>query len=151
MNHKMIVGVSVALFAGCVPPPDDPPLIYEPPVSPASCDTLVPGNLAQDDYVCAHNDVRETVLPTVSHPLDAMSWNADLATVAQAWAESCTWGHNADRSSDYELLSGEAISVGENLYMSTAPVVTPFDAVAAWASESQHYDYATNSCAPRRG
>ncbi|HEY0633922.1 MAG TPA: CAP domain-containing protein [Gammaproteobacteria bacterium] len=112
-----------------------------------TCDSYVPGTSVSADFVCAHNHARSTAEPTPVPVLGGLTWNAELATVAQAWAESCTWSHNADRSADYTAWSGAAESVGENLYMSTASEVTPDAAVASWAAEAQFYDYATNSCA----
>ena len=57
--------------------------------------------------------------------------------MAQAWADRCTYQHNAGR--------GER---GENIAASAPPGHwTASDVVAAWASEAQDYDYATNTCA----
>ena len=36
---------------------------------------------------------------------------------------------------------------GENLFWTSATSVSPTDAVNAWISEKQYYDYASNTCA----
>lgn len=111
------------------------------------CGAYTPGTDTRDDFLCAHNDARANVSPPPLSPLPPLGWNADLAEVAQAYAEKCTWEHNADRSSDYAAIAGGDVYIGENLYVSSALTVTPFDAVAAWAGEDQFYDYAANTCA----
>jgi len=84
--------------------------------------------------VAAHNKVRAEVSPAPAEPLPALSWSAELAEVAQAYAEECVWEHSTN-------------GYGENLFMSTyAP--TPEEVVESWASEDQFYDFETNSCAP---
>lgn len=55
--------------------------------------------------------------------------------------------HNSDRGREYTRRSGEDVQVGENLFVSTYPNVTPYDAVASWAAESKFYNYAKNTCA----
>ena len=42
-------------------------------------------------------------------------WNAELAGIAQSWADQCKWSNNPDRSSD----SDEFGYVGENKYIRT--------------------------------
>src|SRR5437870_4733894 len=60
------------------------------------------------------------------------------ASVAQAWAARCLYQLDAGR--------GER---GENIAASAPPGHwAASDVVAAWASEAQDYDYATNTCAP---
>lgn len=113
-----------------------------------TCGDYVIGTSTIGDYLCAHNGVRARAQPAPSLPLVPLTWNDDLAKVATAYAQACTWGHNEQRSDQYNQLHGSDIYVGENLHMSTAATVTPNDAVTAWASEAPYYDYATNSCAP---
>ncbi len=91
----------------------------------------------------AHNDVRASV------GVGPLVWDADLAAIAQAWAESCVDNqspaglidHNDGRSDNYPGY------VGENIYGSTG-TANPVNAVNAWASEGADYDYDTNTCAP---
>jgi pathogenesis-related protein 1 len=99
------------------------------------------------DYVCAHNAARAAAEPAPASALPKLTWNANLAAVAQAYAKRCTWAHNANRTNQYVARSGERAVVGENLFMSTYPTVTAYDAVAWWASEAAFYNYKKNSCA----
>lgn len=74
-------------------------------------------------------------MPVPSPALPPLTWNASAAAVAQAWANTCTWAHNAGRG-----------SLGENLYASSSPT-TGTATVQSWASEAQWYTLATNTCA----
>ncbi len=136
------------LFTGCIPEGSDTPATQPSTLDTSlACDSYQPGSSVSGDYLCAHNAVRASAQPAPVPPLADFSWDTDLATVAQAWVETCTWSHNPERSSAYLNLSGDEVYVGENLYMSSATAVSPYDAVTSWASEAQHYDYASNSCA----
>ncbi|MDH5786523.1 MAG: CAP domain-containing protein [Chromatiales bacterium] len=110
------------------------------------CAGVVPGTVVSNDFVCAHNSVRERVSPAANPPLPAVSWNAELAAVAQAYAETCTFEHNKNRSTEFSTMSGEKRYVGENLYMTTSNGASPYDAVASWASEAANYHYRSNRC-----
>lgn len=115
-------------------------------VDALDCGAYTPGTGTRTDFLCAHNEARASVAPAPLSPLPPLAWNADLAQVAQAYAERCTWEHNADRGSDYAAIAGGDVYIGENLYLSSALTVTPYDAVAAWAGEARFYDYAANAC-----
>ncbi len=88
-----------------------------------------------------HNQVRATV------DVPPLTWDPDLAAIAQAWADSCTDNdapiglidHNPNRSDTYPGY------VGENVYGSSG-TATPDGAVSAWAAEAADYDYDTNTC-----
>lgn len=84
----------------------------------------------------AHNAVRAGVMPAAAMPLPEVTWSAEIAAVAQAYADKCVWEHS---SNDY----------GENLY-ATSGGGTPKDVVGSWASEVADYDYASNSCAANK-
>jgi hypothetical protein len=87
----------------------------------------------------AHNEVRATV------DVPPLTWDAELAAVAQAWADQCQSSdgrildHNAGRSDSYPGY------VGENIYASSG-TARPGDAVDAWAGEAADYDHDTNTC-----
>jgi pathogenesis-related protein 1 len=97
--------------------------------------------------VAAQNAVR------AAHGVGPLVWDADLATVAQAWAETCTdttapiglVDHNANRTASYDALAGGNTYVGENIYGSSGTPTGPA-AVSSWASEESHYHYDTNTC-----
>lgn len=106
------------------------------------CAAVVAGASRQDDYLCEHNAVRTAALPAPAPPLDGLVWDDDLADIARSHAEECQFQHNADAGIGYPG------SVGENLYISGSPSVTPADVVGLWAAEASDYDYASNTCAP---
>ncbi len=89
-----------------------------------------------------HNQVRAMV------GVAPLTWDPDLAAVAQAWADQCVdveipiglIDHNAGRSDNYPGY------VGENVYGSGG-TATPSGAVSLWAAEEANYDYASNTCA----
>jgi len=96
----------------------------------------------EQGMLCAHNEVRDTVLdPKPESALPSMTWDDSLTTIAQNYADLCIWEHNSNRSDDYP---GQ---VGENLYASTN-VPGHSEAVNNWASELADYDYETDSCEP---
>jgi pathogenesis-related protein 1 len=120
--------VALLLAAGCEGGPFGEPDAAS--QSPPSADAQT--------WLDLHNTVRRSARPAPSPPLPELTWSADAASVAQAWADRCTYQHNAGR--------GER---GENIAASAPPGHwTASDVVAAWASEAQDYDYATNTCAP---
>jgi pathogenesis-related protein 1 len=86
-----------------------------------------------------HNLVRASA-PSANPALPALVWDETIAGHAQAWADTCPSGHNANRS-----VGGEAL--GENMYFgSSATAASPASVVQMWASESQKYDITTNTC-----
>lgn len=97
-------------------------------------------------WLDAHNAVRAgtapgiTVSPTPAPPLAALGWSASAASVAQAWAGNCAYGHNPS-------LTG--LHLGENI-AATAPtgIRDSTYVVGLWASEWSAYDYASNTCTP---
>jgi uncharacterized protein YkwD len=94
------------------------------------------GNVPPGDdpygMMAAHNAVRAGVQPVPDVPLPEMTWDANLAQVAQLWAERCDFNHS---SNEY----------GENLYVSTAQN-EGVRAVESWANEASDFNYDTNQC-----
>jgi pathogenesis-related protein 1 len=88
-----------------------------------------------------HNEARAAV------GVGPMSWSAELAATAQAWADACVDNsapaglidHNDGRS------NGHPYYVGENIFGASGGA-TAAGAVSTWVSESANYDYASNSC-----
>ena len=82
----------------------------------------------------AHNVVRR------AHGVDDLIWDEDLVAVSEEWIEhldnnnNCTMEHNWDSP------------LGENLFWANYET-TNQTVVDSWASEEQHYDYDSNSCA----
>jgi len=95
----------------------------------------------------AHNALRQSVGAAESARIGQtvtipnMSWNADAAAVAQAWADHLlatnTFEHNADRG-----------PFGENIYWESGndPSASAARAFASWAAEQANYAWDTNSC-----
>ncbi|MCA1825634.1 MAG: CAP domain-containing protein [Myxococcales bacterium] len=88
-------------------------------------------------WLDAQNAVRQNARPVPSPPLTPLTWSADAAAVALAWAQNCTYQHNQNRG-----LRGENIAAnGPSGSWSLQGVVD------AWAGEAADYDLANNSCA----
>ncbi len=71
-------------------------------------------------------------------------WDDTLATMAQQWSDTCTWGHGQpDNISPFS-------SLGQNLYIqgygSQSSRVDGGGAVQAWYDEDQFFTYDTNTC-----
>jgi pathogenesis-related protein 1 len=85
----------------------------------------------------AHNAVRAAASPVPTPPLAPLCWNASVASVAQSWADACTWRHNPNLSN----LGENIAAFGGNHSVSAGP-----DAVNFWAEEASDYQYSSNSC-----
>jgi pathogenesis-related protein 1 len=85
----------------------------------------------------AHNAVRATASPVPSPPLAPLCWNASVASVAQSWANACSWRHNPNLS-----------NLGENIaaFSGNRSASAARDAVDLWADEASDYHYSSNSC-----
>ncbi len=73
------------------------------------------------------------------------TYDKDLARVAQAYADKCTWGHNGQRTAQ---VKGKYTYVGENVYATTKSrdVFDVVQAVQSWYSEVNDYNFERNSC-----
>lgn len=79
--------------------------------SPSAARALTAGEI--DALLALHNAERCEVDPgAASMPL--VTWNAALASVAQAYANGCSFAHNASRSAQYQQAGGSGY-VGENI------------------------------------
>lgn len=94
-----------------------------------------------------HNGARLGSLnPTPNPSLPPVTWDDELASVAQDYAELCIWGHNGNRSSDYAN-SGGSGSVGENLSAGYGASNLPMESFfSGWVDEADDYNYGNNSC-----
>jgi pathogenesis-related protein 1 len=94
----------------------------------------------------AHNQARAAL------GLDPLTWDPDLAAIAQAWVEQCIDNeaplglidHNPDRSATYPEY------VGENIYGTSGPAEGT-EAVQLWLDEESSYDYDSNTCSAACG
>merc|ERR1711988_217619 len=76
--------------------------------------------------------------------MQSMTWDTKLASIAQAHADKCIWGHNAARSSDYGAAGGSGY-VGENLGAGSGSY-SYANAITSWWSEHSGYNYDTSAC-----
>ena len=70
-------------------------------------------------------------------------WSAELADVAQNYAEQCIFEHNTDRTSQQSTFT----YVGENLAITSSPSVNYTSLVRNWFDERDDYNYESNTCA----
>ena len=80
----------------------------------------------------AHNAARAAVAGA-NPPIPPLTWSADVAATAQAWADKCMFDHSGGK-------------YGENIYASGGSTPTPADVVNSWVGEAKDYNYANNSC-----
>lgn len=96
-----------------------------------------------DEMLALHNDLRRQV------GLPPLTWSADLAESAQAWADNLLENNAFYHSPDRMRQRGR---VGENLHQRLAQpgwsYATPRRATAGWINEANDYDYQTHTCAP---
>ena len=96
---------------------------------------------ALEGILAAHNQVR------ADHGQAPLTWDGDLAALAQGWAEQCVdeqdpaglIDNNPDRNDGFDDL------VVENVFGSTDETTGPA-AVATWASQEENYDYQADEC-----
>ncbi|XP_069507769.1 glioma pathogenesis-related protein 1-like [Ambystoma mexicanum] len=89
-----------------------------------------------------HNRARAQVSPSASN-MRHMTWDPALATVAQAWADQCAFGHNPDIKTPNKVHPTFA-TVGENIWLgSSHSQISP---VQLWVAEDKHYNYESNTC-----
>jgi len=88
------------------------------------------GSILSDEMQAAldkHNEYR------CMHGVPSLTWDADLAASAQAWADNGVWGH----SPPPRVINGE--NIGENLAWG-APRRSALQATVAWYDEILHTD-----------
>ena len=73
-------------------------------------------------------------------------WSDELAGVAQNYADTCVWAHNAARTSQQTTFN----YVGENIAITTQQSPSYSGLVGMWDAEKQDYDYDSNTCAARK-
>lgn len=102
-----------------------------------------PGGNAGSQWVAAHNKHRN------KKNLPALAWSAELAQIAQAWADRLA----AEQCGNLEHRPGSfrnPRNLGENLALASAspspPSKSPASVVDDWASEEAFYDYDANEC-----
>ncbi|XP_070554915.1 GLIPR1-like protein 1 isoform X2 [Ptychodera flava] len=90
-----------------------------------------------------HNYHRTNVNPTAAN-MKYMSWDDDLAAMAQKWSEECTWAHGFPPNiSPFPI-------VGQNLWLggpySPSDWIDVEGVVDSWQSEVSDYNFDSNTC-----
>ncbi|NOK20304.1 CAP domain-containing protein [Corallococcus carmarthensis] len=88
------------------------------------------------DMLEAHNAARAAAKPAPSPALEPLTWDPEVAAVAQKWADNCSYEHNSGRGN-----AGENIAAATPDYLNTKAVVK------GWVDEVADYDYSKNTCA----
>jgi len=81
--------------------------------------------------------------PAASY-MKTLSWDNNLAKVAQGWADQCNWYHNSQATSQYKSYSGKSSGgVAENMYASTysLSITNLKKSVTAWYDEYKTYTF----------
>jgi pathogenesis-related protein 1 len=99
----------------------------------------------KQEILAAHNNARKTVLGNTGGPLPAMTWDDNLAAVAQKWAN--TLAGRCNGSQDHSPNT----QYGENLFSGwssdpTAPPITAPKAISYWVGEKRYYTYSKTRC-----
>jgi len=110
--------------AALAPPPAPPKTTPKPEKTSGS--TSPPANQGGDigEYLKGHNDFRR------KHGASALTWNDNLASKAQQWANGCIFEHS----------KGTLGKFGENLAAGTGSGYTIASAIKSWTDESKDYD-----------
>ena len=109
--------------------------------------TMFSGQEQQDivDYI---NQIRRSVSPTAAD-MREIQWSDCYANIANTYLETCAgFQHNANRLTQAQSAgcNESAVTVGENLYMTSGSLENSTEPLRAWASESVDYSYAANTC-----
>lgn len=96
----------------------------------------------ESEMLGAHNDWREEV-NGAGAGVPLLSWDKDLASSAQEWADTIAVTCEMKHSDSYN---------GENIYYSSSLTLEhPQEVVDSWGSEAESYDYASNTCSETCG
>ncbi|KDR14384.1 Venom allergen 3 [Zootermopsis nevadensis] len=129
INHTMCLYPTTNYGASCVSP------VYSGVTSATDKQTIVNAHNALRSNVANGLETRGTPGPQpAAQNMRTITWDDELATVAQRWANQCTFQHDTCRSVG-------RFYVGQNIYMSRTGGVTPNGqqdwnaAVQAWYNE----------------
>jgi len=108
----------------------------------ATCGTQTTLNAAQaTESVYSHNIFRAKERSCNGKTL---TWSDEMAAVAQAWANTCTWDHGM-------LYDCSGNRLGQNLYVESSaggyPGLNLTGVAYAWWNEKQYYTFSSGACA----
>jgi hypothetical protein len=142
-----VAALAAALHAlpGCGENPLDPASKVPsggPPPAGFATEILSAQNAVRADPNLANTAVGTNPQPAPSPALAPLSWSAEVASRAQAYADGCVFAH------DERAL--HALGYGENLAATAPPgaygATDVVQRAEMWAGEAQFYDYASNTC-----
>jgi len=121
------------------------PVIIKPPpslrVRRATCSTPTTLTAAQQtETVNIHNTLRAA---EGAANMIALTWDADLAANAQAWASNCVWEHGGLNGCGAQ--TGQ--TVGQNMYIMSGSSVNMTQVGLSWDGEKNNWSYSTSTCA----
>ncbi|XP_033753780.1 GLIPR1-like protein 1 [Pecten maximus] len=97
----------------------------------------------QAEFLEAHNYFRAK---EGAKDMQAMTWSRAIKKTAATWAQECLWDHSP--SSDRKITwGGKQVSVGENLFWSSAKTLNVTKVVNIWYDEKDDYNFKEGSCA----
>ena len=91
---------------------------------------------AQQSLLDEHNRIRAEVSPPAKYALQDLTWSNELASIAEAWATQCEYGHNPLSGTD---------SLGENAAARTGDMsndeeaIVQYAVVTKWEEEGDYY------------
>ncbi|XP_074082279.1 glioma pathogenesis-related protein 1 [Macrotis lagotis] len=105
-------------------------------------------NIENEDFIkkCVdiHNKFRSQVVPRASNMLH-MSWDTQLAKVAEAWAKKCKFQHNSDLKTPKKL-HPTFNTLGENIWVGSSWIFSEESAIKLWNDEVKNYNFETQKC-----
>ncbi|XP_072035833.1 uncharacterized protein [Amphiura filiformis] len=97
------------------------------------------------DIVERHNFHRSNTKPPASN-MKHMTWDNDLATMSQKWADTCVYEHGGTEGT---YNTSPYSSVGQNLARGTYPSSkSGVEITNLWHAEEEDFTYDTNTCKP---
>jgi len=119
------------------PTPTPTPTVQTTPAPIGTSGPESSGLLAGDisNILNTHNKYRAAVNPTASNMLE-MSWNAQMAALAQSFVNTCPDGDGYYYAPD---------DYGANIIMAW-PTTSVSSVLSSWTSESKYYTYSSNTC-----
>ncbi|XP_039250607.2 GLIPR1-like protein 1 [Styela clava] len=100
--------------------------------------TIIPLNdTAKMTILNRHNELRRS---SGSSNMRYMTWDSELAYLAQEYCKQCHFGHNKNRK------HSRGWSVGENIHASSGTIKNVENSVQSWFSEISYFDYNSKTC-----
>lgn len=144
--HALIAASLIILAAGCVPV--QPPQGVQVPLPPAPTQVAAAAKPTRKPFGAANATLNDNDIATLLNSHNQwrakfgsppLVWDADVAAVAQDWAEQIAARGVLEHRPDNKF--------GENAWAGTSGAFPLESVVDDWGSEVNDYDMATNTCA----